>query len=78
MNSEIFGDLNQTSADFNRADALSSVLVRGTDIATVPALINNLNDDRRLGVTAGSAPIGQLHDGLRPAARPAVASRTHG
>ena len=52
MNSEIFGDLNQTSSDFNRADALSSILVRATDGATVPALVNNLNDDRRLGVAA--------------------------
>jgi len=52
VNSEIFGDLNQTSSDFNRADALSSILVRATDGATVPALVNNLNDDRRLGVAA--------------------------
>ena len=50
VNSEIFGDLNQTSSDFNRADALSSILVRATDASTVPALINSLNDDRRLGV----------------------------
>ena len=50
VNSEIFGDLNQISSDFNRADGLSSVLVRATDAATVPALINSLNDDRRLGV----------------------------
>src|ERR1051325_3284097 len=52
VNSEIFGDLNQTSSDFNRADALSSILVRASDAAIVPALINNLNDDRRLGVAA--------------------------
>jgi putative ABC transport system permease protein len=52
INSEIFGDLNQISSDFNRADGLSSVLLRATDEATVPALINTLNDDRRLGVTA--------------------------
>jgi putative ABC transport system permease protein len=52
VNSEIFGDLNQTSSDFNRADGLSSVLLRATDAATVPALINSLNDDRRLGVIA--------------------------
>ena len=52
VNSEIFGDLNQTSSDFNRSDGLSSVLVRATDAATVPALINSLNDDRRLGVVA--------------------------
>jgi putative ABC transport system permease protein len=52
VNSEIFGDLNQTSSDFNRADALSSILVRATDVSTVPALINSFNDDRRLGVAA--------------------------
>jgi len=52
VNSEIFGDLNQTSSDFNRADGLSSVLIRATDAATVPALVNSLNDDRRLGVLA--------------------------
>jgi putative ABC transport system permease protein len=52
VNSEIFGDLNQISSDFNRADGLSSILLRATDTATVPALINSLNDDRRLGVDA--------------------------
>jgi putative ABC transport system permease protein len=52
VNSEIFGDLNQTSSDFNRPDNLSSVLLRATDEAAVPALINTLNDDRRLGVNA--------------------------
>ena len=52
VNSEIFGDLNQVSSDFNRADGLSSVLLRATDAATVPALINSLNDDRRLAVLA--------------------------
>ncbi len=52
VNSEIFGDLNQISSDFNRLDALSSVLLRATDAATLPALINSLNDDRRLNVTA--------------------------
>jgi len=52
VNSEIFGDLNQVSSDFNRADGLSSVLLRATDTATVPALVNSLNDDRRLAVLA--------------------------
>jgi len=52
VNSEIFGDLNQISSDFNRLDGLSSALIRATDTATVPALINSLNDDRRLNVTA--------------------------
>ncbi|HXE06069.1 MAG TPA: ABC transporter permease [Bryobacteraceae bacterium] len=52
VNSEIWGDLNQISSDFNRSDGLSSVLVRATDAAAVPALINTLNDDRRLNVLA--------------------------
>ena len=52
VNSEIFGDLNQISSDFNRLDGLSSVLLRATDAGTLPALINSLNDDRRLNVTA--------------------------
>ncbi len=52
VNSEIFGDLNQISSDFNRSDGLSSVLIRATDAAAAPALINTLNDDRRLNVTA--------------------------
>jgi|SRR5579871_122770 len=52
VNSEIFGDLNQVSSDFNRADALSSALIRAVDESTVPALVNTLNDDRRLAVLA--------------------------
>ena len=52
VNSEIFGDLNQISSDFNRQDGLSSVLVRATDTATVPALINSFNDDQKLNVSA--------------------------
>jgi putative ABC transport system permease protein len=52
VNSEIFGDLNQISSDFNRLDGLSSILIRATDAAAVPALINSLNDDRRLNVVA--------------------------
>jgi putative ABC transport system permease protein len=54
INSEMWGDLHQISADFNRQDGLSSVLVRATDAAAVPALINTLNDDRRLNVSAMS------------------------
>ena len=52
VNSEIFGDLNQISSDFNRLDGLSSILIRATDAAAVPALVNSLNDDRRLNVVA--------------------------
>jgi putative ABC transport system permease protein len=52
VNSEIWGDLGQVSSDFNRQDGLSSVLVQATDAATVPVLINSLNDDQRLNVKA--------------------------
>lgn len=52
VNSEIFGDLGQVSSDFDRQDGLSSTLLRATDTAAVPALINSLNDDQRLNVDA--------------------------
>ena len=50
--SEIFCDLNQASGDFNRFDGLSSALVRAEDAVTADALINSINDDRRLNATA--------------------------
>lgn len=52
FNSEIWGDLNQIASDFNRQDTASSVLLRAVDATAVPALVNSLNDDRRLNVTA--------------------------
>jgi putative ABC transport system permease protein len=52
VNSEIWGDLGQVSSDFNRQDGLSSVLVQAQDRASIPALINSLNDDQRLNVKA--------------------------
>jgi putative ABC transport system permease protein len=52
VNSELFGDLNQVSSDFNRSDFLSSVLLRAVDVPSVPALVNVLNDDPRLNVFA--------------------------
>jgi len=52
FNSEIWGDLNQITSDFNRQDTASSVLLRASDSGAVPALVNSLNDDRRLNVTA--------------------------
>ncbi len=48
LNSEIWGDVNQISSDFNRENGLSSALIRAVDAAAVPALINSINDDRRL------------------------------
>ena len=52
VNSEIFGDLNQISSDFNRQNGQSSVLLRAQDAAAVTALINSLKDDQRLNVDA--------------------------
>jgi putative ABC transport system permease protein len=51
INSEIWGDLNQISSDFNRQDNGSSVLVRAA-AGTVPALVRSLEEDRRLNVSA--------------------------
>jgi putative ABC transport system permease protein len=48
--SEIFGDLNQVSSDFNRADALSSVLIQANDEVSADALVKNLEADQRLNV----------------------------
>jgi putative ABC transport system permease protein len=52
LDSEIWGDLNQISSDFNRSESPSSVLIRAVDEAAVPALINSINDDRRLNASA--------------------------
>lgn len=52
INSEILGDLNQISSDFDRADGLSSILVRAQDATTVPALVNSIKDDVRLNLEA--------------------------
>lgn len=51
-NSEIYGDLNQVSADFQRADALSSILVRATDPVAAQALINDIKNDPKLNLDA--------------------------
>jgi putative ABC transport system permease protein len=54
VNSEIWGDAAQVSADYNRPDALSSALVQATDEVTAAALINSFDADRRLNVDAMS------------------------
>jgi putative ABC transport system permease protein len=51
-NSEIFGDVNQISADFGRSEVVSSALVRATDPVAVRALVNEIGDDRQLACTA--------------------------
>ena len=45
VNSEIFADLNQASADYNRSEALSSSLIRATDEVAVQALMNDPDAD---------------------------------
>jgi ABC-type antimicrobial peptide transport system permease subunit len=51
-NSEIFADLNLAAADFGREQGFSSILMRATDPVTVAALVNDLNNDQRLTVSA--------------------------
>jgi putative ABC transport system permease protein len=51
-NSEVFGNVDDISADFNRSEVLSSALVRATDPVAERALINDLNDDRQLNCNA--------------------------
>lgn len=51
-NSEIFTDVNQLSADYNRMEVVSSALIEAVDPVAAAALINDLNDDRRLNVAA--------------------------
>jgi putative ABC transport system permease protein len=51
-NSEVFADLNQVSADFQRTEVLSSALVRAVDAVAAAALVNDLNNDQRLNVSA--------------------------
>jgi putative ABC transport system permease protein len=52
--SEIYADGNAVAADFNRPDTFSSALLQATDEVTAAALINSLENDRRLNVTVMS------------------------
>ncbi|MCX6591541.1 MAG: ABC transporter permease [Acidobacteria bacterium] len=52
VNSEIWADLNQAAADYNRSETLSSALVRAADAVSAQALINDLNGDQKLNVKA--------------------------
>jgi putative ABC transport system permease protein len=54
QDSEIWGDLNQISSDYQRVDVLSSALVTATDAVTAKALVEDINNDQRLGMTAQS------------------------
>jgi putative ABC transport system permease protein len=53
-NSEIFADLNQVAADFQRFDVVSSSHVKAVDAVAANALINDLSSDQRLNVSAVS------------------------
>jgi len=52
IDSEIWGDLNQVSGDYNRQAHPSSVLLQATDAAALDALQHSIDDDRRLGARA--------------------------
>ena len=54
QSSEIWGDLNQVSADLNRVEYLSSALLRATDEVSAKALINSVDSDRRFNLSAQS------------------------
>jgi putative ABC transport system permease protein len=56
VNSEIWGDLNQISSDYNREDNLSSILVRASDAAAVSSLIKAIDDDRQLNLSGIPEP----------------------
>ena len=52
LNSEIWGDFNQISGDYNRQDSSSSVLLRATDPVSLDALKHSVEDDPRLNASA--------------------------
>src|SRR5437899_7566757 len=52
LNSEIFGDLHQIASDYNRSDALSSVLIRAENPVATQALINDITSDVKLNLGA--------------------------
>jgi putative ABC transport system permease protein len=52
QDSEIWGDLNRLSADMHRVDVLSSALVLARDPVAAAALVNDINNDQRLGMHA--------------------------
>lgn len=50
--SEIWGDLNQISSDYQRVEVLSSAMVQATDAVAAKALINSIDTDQRLNMHA--------------------------
>jgi putative ABC transport system permease protein len=51
LNSEIWGDFNQISADYNRQDSSSAVLLRATDSVSLDALKQSIEADPRLNAS---------------------------
>lgn len=52
VNSEIWADVNQLSADFDREAVLSSALLRATDEATLKTLVADIRSDQNLQADA--------------------------
>jgi putative ABC transport system permease protein len=52
QNSELWGDLFQVSSDLQRVETVSSCLVSATDPVSAKALVDSLNADQRLDVSA--------------------------
>jgi putative ABC transport system permease protein len=50
--SEIWGDVNQISADYQRVDGLSAVTLAAADAVSAQALINDIDSDQRLNMHA--------------------------
>jgi putative ABC transport system permease protein len=50
--SEIWGDLNQITSDYQRVEVASSAMVRATDAVAAKALINEIDSDQRLNMHA--------------------------
>jgi putative ABC transport system permease protein len=67
FNSEIFGDLNQVSAEYHRFNMLSSVLLESASGDLEP-LARSLRDDRRLNLQV--APEREYYEGQMSAAIP--------
>jgi putative ABC transport system permease protein len=51
LNSEIWGDFHQVSADYNQQDSSGSVLLRATDPVSLDALKHSIEDDPRLNAS---------------------------
>jgi putative ABC transport system permease protein len=52
VDSELWGDVNQISADFQRVEVLSLAMVTATDAVAARALINDIDNDQRLNMDA--------------------------